>query len=1645
MDARSYTVGAKLADGPFGALHEGVHPQTQARVLLRILPAALNKDGKALSRLKGLKKSVQRFLTGQSQGDPSAAPDPVLPMLLEYGNLPGGLVFLASELWQGEPLVEQRRRSMGLPLPNKALRIGRQLATCLTLAHGASLFHLRLSPTKIVLGAGSADGEHVKLLDLGLLQALHDLLPGGPGSDVTSKEDRVYLAPEQRKGELGAAASDVFALGVILYELAAGKLPSQATLDDSGASQVTTLPQLLPSWQRPLAVLLERMLATEPLARPSMGEVAAQLQHLSTLQPTSGTSLPPSGTSLPPSGTSLPPSATSLPPGPAVPAAPAAAAKPPVDALSEELTIPASVTSDPAKSAPKPASPPTPPAVPVVVPSLSDGPTSPHARDRNDSIGFAQTMAPPVIKAGAAGDSADKQSAIEISAEYTQSGQAETGASGSVGGGTAATSAEPGVPGQVALKAGQLVGNYRVNSKIGQGGMGSVYAAVHKQIGRRAAIKILHGPLAATSDYAARFLNEARAVNMLRHPGLVEVFDFGQLPDGTLYIIMEFLEGESLRGLLRRQGTLPEEDAKELALQMGQALLAAHNKGIVHRDLKPENVMLVPDPVNPDDKRIKVLDFGIAKVATSLAPDPESPDFETQVGTTMGTPKYMAPEQYGGAAKVDGKADVFALGVMLYEMLAGIPPFPKTSLMAFAKPPRPLREVAPTVTPKLADYIHLMLSPKSEQRPTMADVVKELQPPPIATAQVAVVHPPKRSGWGWVVGVLLFVGAAAASVVYYEEHLRPRAMPELVIDQNDLAIDVNAARARALSVLYVGLKATDAGLRAQSVRALGQSRDSAQWTSIVSLLKDPEPLVQVEAVSALGTLGSLEAQPALLQLLDANPSIGLKAAIAGSLAKLQSQRGKAVLRELMQSTDERIRLRAALLLIESGSEAVAAKPVLREAIEKPGLPDDVQVRVLSRLAQTGDAQATARLRESLAGDEFSMRRVSAAAGLARMGDPGGKELLRQAVNKEGPTQLLAALILATVGDSTGFARMVQVATAPSYPEASRLVAIDGLAACGRRQGAQLLLKVLDEPKASQQLRQGAAGAIVQIAGGDPEQIAKQSLGWAQAALGHDDWLVRESATVMLGDLDSADAVPLLSKALSDPQQAVRKGAAAALGRKRVRSALLALRTALGDAEPEVRRAGMMSVSRVAAHLQKKGAQAHDDELVLRLRQLMETGNTEDQLTAAGTLLQLGDQSHRDRLRAGLQSPDPLTRKLVVEMLPLGDDLLRIALSDQALSVRFAASRRLVGFKVPEILPVLHEVLAAGGVDSLIAYELLKKSGEKVSPPASFSELLSRGDVPTSLAVLDIIADLPLPEALPLLQKARLDSSAEVRRRVGEVIYDFYKASPSEPLLMLMLGLLADPDMSVRTLMSSLLSQSREAQEESVADMAQSSEDGSVRDGGVVQTGLLRIEGEEKIRYQVDEQATQSIVIGQAPLGLSAGKHKVRYSGGLLEVEILPGNVTTLKLPISLGEQLIYDAADALSRKETAAAQKLLDRARALHTRGKLSRAAFAELTYQQARIHEESANYLEAMTEYESLGKLSDRKPEHSTAAMGASSRLQPYLGRLIISKDVDGLCTTVTQWVRPGEHWVDQNRQVRVRAGGQARVELCTNGRSEP
>jgi serine/threonine-protein kinase len=201
--------------------------------------------------------------------------------------------------------------------------------------------------------------------------------------------------------------------------------------------------------------------------------------------------------------------------------------------------------------------------------------------------------------------------------------------------------------------------------------MGAVYLAVHPGIGRKAAVKVLHPELARDRDIVTRFLNEARAANAIRHPGIVEIFDSGTLDSGAPYIVMELLEGESLTSRLLR-GRLPLDQCLEIARQAAAALGAAHAQGIVHRDLKPDNLFLVPDALEPERERVKVLDFGIAKLNPGSI---GAGSVRTRTGAVLGTPVYMSPEQCRGTREIDRRADVYALGVILYEMVCGRPPF----------------------------------------------------------------------------------------------------------------------------------------------------------------------------------------------------------------------------------------------------------------------------------------------------------------------------------------------------------------------------------------------------------------------------------------------------------------------------------------------------------------------------------------------------------------------------------------------------------------------------------------------------------------------------------------------------------------------------------------------------------------------------------------------------------------------------------------------------------------------------------------------------------------------------------------------------------------------------------------------------------
>jgi len=217
-----------------------------------------------------------------------------------------------------------------------------------------------------------------------------------------------------------------------------------------------------------------------------------------------------------------------------------------------------------------------------------------------------------------------------------------------------------------------LLGRYQILRPLGVGGMGTVYLCEHTTILKKFAVKVLSNELSQRPDHVDRFLREARASSMISHPNVVEITDFGQTPGGAPFFVMEFLDGEDLSDTLARDGKLPWRQTKQMMLQICGALQAAHDQGIVHRDMKPGNVLRL----DGDRDFVKVLDFGIAKVTSNEVKDRTL----TQSGTVIGTPEYMSPEQ-GWGKPVDHRGDIYAVGVILFELLAGKVPFSGNSLM----------------------------------------------------------------------------------------------------------------------------------------------------------------------------------------------------------------------------------------------------------------------------------------------------------------------------------------------------------------------------------------------------------------------------------------------------------------------------------------------------------------------------------------------------------------------------------------------------------------------------------------------------------------------------------------------------------------------------------------------------------------------------------------------------------------------------------------------------------------------------------------------------------------------------------------------------------------------------------------------------
>jgi serine/threonine protein kinase len=270
------------------------------------------------------------------------------------------------------------------------------------------------------------------------------------------------------------------------------------------------------------------------------------------------------------------------------------------------------------------------------------------------------------------------------------------------------------------LGPGTRVGEYQILDRIGEGGMGTVYSAVHPIIGKKVAVKVLAGRLARNKNAISRFVLEARAVNDIRHPGLVDIFSFGQLTDGRHYYVMEYLAGRNLGDVLRERIMLPMAEVIPIFLEVGEALVAVHAKGIIHRDLKPENIFLLSS-AQPGGQKTKLVDFGLAKLVEGVPAHLSNGGPRTAAGVNVGTPHYMSPEQCRGL-KVDARADLYSLGILLYETLTGRLPFDGATALdiwqAHAEtPPVPPRDLCPdAISPAMNAIILQLLAKKADQR-----------------------------------------------------------------------------------------------------------------------------------------------------------------------------------------------------------------------------------------------------------------------------------------------------------------------------------------------------------------------------------------------------------------------------------------------------------------------------------------------------------------------------------------------------------------------------------------------------------------------------------------------------------------------------------------------------------------------------------------------------------------------------------------------------------------------------------------------------------------------------------------------------------------------------------------------------------------
>jgi len=1270
---------------------------------------------------------------------------------------------------------------------------------------------------------------------------------------------------------------------------------------------------------------------------------------------------------------------------------------------------------------------------------------------------------------------------------------------------------------------------YQVLERLSQGGMGVVYKARHLTLDTLVALKVLLKP--EEEEAQERFLSEARLASKIRHPNTVYIADFGVLDDGRAFLEMEFLAGRTLAVELHK-GPIDPLRACHIAMQIARGLQAVHEKGVIHRDLKPDNVFLLEQDGTADF--VKIVDFGIAKVArrndtpdsgkraqggqdSAAAPTaaptaaPSKPaqskavDGFTQSGSVMGTPGYMAPEQISGE-KLDVRVDQYALGCMLFEMLAGEPMFDAPTNMALmAKhltiPPTSLRQKYPKagVSKNLDALVLRLMSKEPGQRlRSMREVEAALQEESNAILRsrgqrarfsidgLTRMQPSPRHPLRFVAvaAVGLLCMGLLATVLY-------RTLRGPLESSGIKSRELAALRERALAILRADLASGPAELRASAVMALGQSHDESLRPELEAALRSDVVALRAQAALALGTLGDRRAVPALAATLErpagtASEQPQVLVAVANALRQLGDARGQRYLEQTLGSHEQETQFRAALTFCEQGPPD--AQRVLRSYSQREGLPDATRLGILACLARVGDATALTRLHSLLADAGPFEVRLMAAAKLAQLGETEGLRFLREQQKKRGREQLLAAHELALLDERDGLDLFRQIVSNRDAQTSTRELSARGLSALGEASDTRPLGDVLSERR-DPALTQAAAAAIVQITARDPGLLSVQSLAWARSALGDSDAALRQSAADILGDTLGTGAVSLLSAMMKDSDARVRRSVVAALGKQQDAAASLILRDALRDADRSVRSEALRALLRMADQAAKPGAIPSINQLLTQLseplRKQTEQGSPQEKALSASVLLRLGDESQRQRLRGWLKEADAELRRAALENLPAGalsaTDLVAL-LEDKSDSVRGLAARRLAVLGDRRALPVLRELARGSTAEALAAAALAHRlapdeAADDASEPVR--RALQDANPAKRLEAIALLGSLPTASAKPLLLQAVRDRDPLVRRMVVAALSDLAEAEPAQvgELLPLAKRLASDSDADVRARGAALYSRlvqlaaaatktttsrqlsiagssekqgsgpSSEASSEKVAAAGQGPADaGSPTAAATASTGLLVVEGPVGVQFAVDKRPWQAV--SEKPIALEAGPHTLNFLSGEKPVEVVAGQTTRIKIPISQVEQLSRAGLDSFARSDFKKALRQMEKAVGLCSRDRGRVVACASLTFELyfrlGQIHEQQKEWPEAMAEYQRVLALASQvrgRADLKSGAQEAVGRLSPRLGQVVVPKRSKRGCSEDTIWLRPGTHSIKVDskfEQIEVKAREVVRIGRC-------